>query len=62
MFQLGSLSGTQITLSSMPASSRILNSAIGLTVMMQPGKVGSLTHTIASSGSPSLASVSSTNP
>ncbi len=55
MFQLGSCSGTHSTLSSSPLSSRILNSAIGLTGITQPGKVGSETTTIASSGSPSAA-------
>ena len=52
-FQPGSWVGTQTILSSSPFSSRILNSAIGLTGITQPGNVGSETQTIASSGSPS---------
>ena len=44
MFQPGSVSGTQRTLSSIPLSSSIRNSAIGLTSIMQPGKVGSETQ------------------
>ena len=53
VFQPGSCVGTQTTLSSSPFSSRIRNRAIGLTGITQPGKVGSETQTIASSGSPS---------
>ena len=61
-FQFGSSSGTQQTLSSMPLSSRMRNSAMTLTGITQPGNVGSLTQTIASSGSPSSPSVSGMNP
>ena len=43
-------------------SSRIRNSATGLTSMRQPGNVGSETTIITSSGSPSAASVSWKNP
>ena len=53
VFQPGSVSGTQSTLSSMPLSSSIRNSAIGFTSITQPGNVGSETQTITSSGSPS---------
>ncbi len=53
VFQPGSWVGTQTILSSSPFSSRILNRAIGFTGITQPGKVGSDTQTIASSGSPS---------
>src|SRR5215211_2640746 len=49
---VGSCSGTQTTLSSTPLSSRIRNSAMIRTGITHPGNVGSLTHTIASSGSP----------
>ena len=62
MFQFGSQRGTQRTLSSTPLSSRIRNSAMTFTGITQPGKVGSLTQTIASSGSPSSPSVSGMNP
>ena len=61
-FQPGSVSGTQSTLSSMPLSSSIRNSAIGFTSIMQPGKVGSETQTITSSGSPSWPRVSGMKP
>ena len=51
--QRGSRIGTQMTLSSAPFSSRILNSATGFTGVTQPGKVGSEPTTRQSSGSPS---------
>ena len=60
--QFGSVSGTQRILLSSAFSSRMRNSATGLTSMQQPGNVGSETTTIASSGSPSAASVSRKNP
>ena len=61
-FQPGSESGTHSTLSSMPLSSSMRNRAIGFTSIMQPGKVGSETQTITSSGSPSWPSVSGMKP
>ena len=58
----GSESGTHSTLSSMPLSSSIRKSAIGFTSIMQPGKVGSDTQHMTSSGSPSWPSVSGMKP
>ena len=55
--QFGSDSGTQRILLSSAFSSRIRNSATGLTSIRQPGNVGSETTIMASSGSPSAASV-----
>ncbi len=60
--QVGSFSGTQITFSSGPFSSDMWNTPIGRTRIRQPGNVGSLTSTSASSGSPSSAIVSSMKP
>ncbi len=57
MFQLGSSSGTQTSLSSWPLSSRMRKSAMTLTGITQPGNVGSETQTMTSSGSPSSAMV-----
>ncbi len=62
MFHPGSVSGTASTLSSIPWSSSIRNRPIGFTSIRQPGKVGSETSTITSSGSPSSDSVSGTKP
>ena len=60
--QAGSERGTQSTLSSIPLSSSIRNRASGFTSIMQPGKVGSDTQHMTSSGSPSCPRVSGTNP
>ena len=60
--QFGSECGMQRILLSSAFSSRIRNRATGLTSIRQPGKVGSLTTIIASSGSPSAASVSRKKP
>ncbi len=54
--------GTHTTLSSTALSSRIRNSAMTFTGITQRGNVGSLTHTIASSGSPSSPTVSGMKP
>ena len=62
MFQPGSDSGTHSTLSSMPWSSSIRNSAIGFTSIMQPGNVASETQHMTSSGSPSWPRVSGMKP
>ena len=55
--QFGSVYGTQRILLSSAFWSRMRNSATGLTSIRQPGNVGSDTAIIASSGSPSEASV-----
>ena len=59
---IGSRNGTHKTFSSSPFSSVMRNSPIGRTRMWQPGNVDSPTNTSASSGSPSLPSVSVINP
>jgi hypothetical protein len=62
MFQLGSSRGTHRIFSSSPLSSRMRKSAMAFTRITQPGNVGSETVTIASSASPSPASVRGMNP
>ena len=56
------MNGTQRILLSSAFSSRMRNSATGLTSITQPGNVGSETTTMASSGSPSAATVSRKKP
>ena len=57
-----SFAGTQITLASGPLSSSIQNTPMARARMRQPGNVGSVRSTSASSGSPSGASVSGMKP
>ena len=54
---VGSFTGTQTILASSPFSSSIQNTPMARARMRQPGNVGSVSTTSASSGSPSSASV-----
>ena len=58
----GSSWGTQTSLSLRPSSSSIRSTPTARTSIRQPGKVGALTHTSASSASPCSPIVSVTNP